>query len=52
MRIMEEDKAKTIFLIEWGSFSYIIIPFSLKNASVVFSKIVVVAFKDFMHMFL
>ena len=37
---------------KWGSFIYIVMPFGLKNAPIVFSKIVVVMFKEFIHKFL
>jgi hypothetical protein len=32
VRIVEEDKTKTTFAIEWGCFSYNVMPFGLKNA--------------------
>jgi hypothetical protein len=50
--IVEEDQAKTTFATEWGSFAYIVMSFGLKNAPAVFSRIVVVAFKEFIHKFL
>lgn len=37
---------------EWGSFQYKLMPFGLKNAPTVFSRVVVVEFKDFTHKFL
>ena len=37
--ILEEDKKHTTFATEWGSFAYNVMPFGLKNASVIFSKI-------------
>jgi hypothetical protein len=52
VRIAEEDQAKITFATEWGSFAYTVIPFVLKNASTVFSRIVVTAFKEFIHKFL
>ena len=42
----------TTFAMEWGSFSFIVMPFVLKNAPTLFSKIVVTTFKEFMHKFL
>jgi hypothetical protein len=39
--IIEEDQAKTTFVMEWGSFSYTMMPFGLKNAPAIFSRIVV-----------
>jgi hypothetical protein len=44
VRIVEEDKNKTTFIIEWGSFAYNMMPFSLKNAPAVFSRIVIASF--------
>jgi hypothetical protein len=38
VRIVEEDKKKTTFTTEWGSFSYNVMPFGMKNAPIVFSK--------------
>jgi hypothetical protein len=52
VRIAEEDKKKTTFTTEWGSFSYNVMPFGLKNAPTVFSRIMISAFHDFIHKFL
>ena len=52
VRIVEEDKRKTTFTTEWGSFAYNVMPFGLKNAPVVFSCIVIVAFREYIHKFL
>jgi hypothetical protein len=49
---MQEDRYNTNFLIEWGGYQYTLIPFGLKNAHVVFSRVVVVVFKEFIHKFL
>ena len=49
---MNEDQHKTTFVIEWGCFQYIVMPFGLKNAPVIFSQVVVAAFKDFIQKFL
>lgn len=38
VQIVEEDKMKTTFTIEWGSYAYDVMPFGLKNALVVFPK--------------
>lgn len=43
---------KTTFVIAWGSFDCIIMPFGLKNASFMFFNIVVVAFQYFINKFL
>jgi hypothetical protein len=37
---------------EWGSYRYTVIPFGLKNAPAMFSRVVVAAFKEFIHKFL
>jgi hypothetical protein len=50
--IASEDCHKTTFDTEWGSYQYIVIPFGLKNALVIFSRVVVAAFKYFIHKFL
>jgi hypothetical protein len=41
VRIIEEDTKKTTFINEWGSFAYNVMPFGLKNAPGVFSRIVI-----------
>jgi hypothetical protein len=52
VQITEEDQDKTTFVTEWGSFAYTVMPFGLKNAPAVFSRIVVTTFKEFIHKFL
>jgi hypothetical protein len=52
IRIAPEDRYKTTFAIEWGSYQYTIMPFGLNNAPKIFSRVVVVAFKDLIHKFL
>ena len=49
VRIMKEDRHKMTFVIEWGCYQYIVMPFGLKNAPAIFSRIVVSTFKDFIH---
>jgi hypothetical protein len=50
--ISNHDKRKTTFITEWGSFAYNVMPFGLKNAPIVFSKIVIAAFREFIHKFI
>jgi hypothetical protein len=52
VRIVEEDKRKTTFITEWGSFAYNVMPFGLKNAPAVFSRIVIASFREFIHKFI
>jgi len=39
--IAKEDRHKTTFATEWGSFQYIVMHFGLKNAPTIFSRVVV-----------
>ena len=52
IRIAKEDCHKTTFATEWGSYQYTVMPFGLKNAPSIFSRVVFEAFKDFLHKFL
>ena len=40
------------FATEWGCFQYIVMPFGLKNVPAIFSHVVIVEFKEFIHKFL
>ena len=50
--IAKEDRHKTTFVTKWECFQYIMISFGLKNVPTVFSRIVVIVLKDFIHKFL
>jgi hypothetical protein len=52
VRIIEEDTKKTTFINEWGSFTYNVMPFGLKNSPGVFSWIVIETLREFIHKFL
>lgn len=43
---------KTTFTTKWGCFAYNIMLLGLTNALAIFSKIMIVAFRDFIHKFL
>ena len=47
IRIAKEDLYKTTFVTEWGYFQYTVMPFGLKNAQAIFSRVVVAVFKYF-----
>ena len=49
IKISEEDRHKTTFSTEWGSYQYTVMPFGLKNAPAIFSRVVIFAFKEFIH---
>ena len=52
IKIHEEDRHKTTFEIEWGSFQYTVMPFRLKNALAIFSRAVITILKESIHKFL
>ena len=52
IRIAKEDRYKTTFAMEWGCYQHMVTPLGLKNAPAIFTRIIVVAFKDFIHKFL
>jgi hypothetical protein len=52
IKIAQEDIYKTTFVIEWGSYQYTVMSFGMKNAPAIFSRVVIVAFKEFIHAFL
>jgi hypothetical protein len=52
VRIVEEEKRKTTFIIEWGSFAYNVMLFVLKNTPAVFSRIAIVDFREFIQKFI
>ena len=49
IRIHKEDRHKTTFATEWGSFQYTVMPFGLKNAPTIFSRVVVAVFKEYIY---
>jgi hypothetical protein len=52
IKIVQEDRYKTTFATEWGCYQYTVMPFGLKNAPTIFSRVVVATFKEFIHKFL
>ena len=47
--IAKEDQKNTTFVCEFGSFSYKVMKFGMKNAVVVFSSIVVKALHEYIY---
>ena len=47
--ITKEDHHKTTFVCEFGIFFYRVMPFGLKNAPIVFSRIVIKAFQEYLY---
>jgi hypothetical protein len=46
---VKEDQEKTTSVYEVGSFAYTVMPFGLKNARIVFSRIVVKSFQEYIY---
>lgn len=45
----EEDKHKTAFVTEWGTYCYKVMSFGLKNAGVTYQRMTTTFFNDLMH---
>ena len=52
IKIAPKYKYNTTFSIEWGSYQDTVMPFGMKNAPTIFSRVVIAAFKEFIHQFL
>ena len=50
--IAKEAHHNTTFVTEWDYFQYTVMPFGLKNAPIVFSRVFVAMFKEFIQRFL
>ena len=44
-----EDMEKTIFIIEWGTYCYRVMPFGLKNVGATYYRVATTLFHDMMH---
>ncbi|GKU89512.1 hypothetical protein SLEP1_g3641 [Rubroshorea leprosula] len=49
IRMKEEDKLKTTFITQWGTFCYKVMPFGLKNAGATYQRFVIALLHDFVH---
>jgi len=45
--IAPEDRHKMTFVTEGGCYQYTVMPFGLKNATSIFSRVVIAAFKEY-----
>jgi hypothetical protein len=45
IKIAPEDRYKTTFSTEWGTYQYTVMPFGLKNEPTIFLRVFIVAFK-------
>ena len=52
IKIAQEDRSNTAFTTEWGFFQYTVILFGLRNSPTIFSHVVFVALKEYIHKFL
>ena len=46
IRMSPEDMEKTTFVTQWGTFSYKVMPFGLKNAGAIYQRAMVTLFHD------
>ncbi|KAK9025034.1 hypothetical protein V6N11_064935 [Hibiscus sabdariffa] len=49
IKMAPKDMEKTTFVTMWGTFSYKVMPFSLKNAGATYQRAMVTLFHDMMH---
>jgi hypothetical protein len=47
IKIALDDMYKTTFATKWGSYQYTVMPFGLKNATTIFSRVVITTFKEY-----
>jgi hypothetical protein len=50
--ITPKDKYKTAFIINWGTFIWVVMPFGLKNVPTTYQRVVNSTFKDYFGMFM
>jgi hypothetical protein len=52
VKMVEEDKEKTSFISEWGTYAYNVMPFGLCNVTATFQKVVTQTFKKYLNNFM
>lgn len=50
--IVFDDQLKTTFTINWGIFTYKVMPFGLYNAPATFQQVMTVAFQQYLRKFI
>jgi hypothetical protein len=50
--IILEDRYRTAFIIDWGTFVWIVMPFGLRNAPPMYQRMVNMAFRKYLGVFL
>jgi hypothetical protein len=50
--ITSKDRYKTTFIIEWGIFMWLVMPFELKNGPPTYQQVVSMAFKQYFGVFM
>jgi hypothetical protein len=52
VKMVEEDKEKITFILEWGPYAYNVMSFGLCNAPTMFQKVVTKTFKEYVNKFM
>ena len=52
IQIAMEDRIKTTFTTDWGTYAYTVMPFGLCNAPATFQRVMTVAFQDYLRHFI
>ncbi len=52
VKMAEEDKVKMTFILEWGTYTYNVMPFGLCNALTTFQKVITKMFKPYFNKFM
>ncbi|MCO5582739.1 hypothetical protein L7F22_036638 [Adiantum nelumboides] len=52
LKIAPKDREKTTFIIKWGAFMYLVMPYGLCHALATFQRCMMEIFSEFLHKFL
>jgi hypothetical protein len=50
--IAHKDRYKIVFIIDWGTFVWVVMPFGLKNVPPTYQRMVSITFKDYFGVFM